>query len=352
MNKVIAKRPEDNGQMTNAKPAQVPARAFRDSCTKMAASLLSDWVGDARAKEAAGRVASALSCAASAARDPSDFYNSTPQSVGAVIAISALTGIMPSTGASALAYAVPRRARKGEAPQLQYMLSHRGLNALARRCGSMMIAVPISHDDSIRCSDDGEIEIVDRDIDNPPVSLQELRGVVVIVKDIKTGMVLTRGWVPMKLIEARKKLSLSAGSDYGPWNVWPVEMAMKTAMHYAVSRGWCVIDDNEAVRALSMDTESDVQTIDAVSVGVKAKTLLTGPADEEPVEVEGSVVQEPVEVAEPEPSAAYVSYERRLRGAPNRDNLLAIAAEMDGDPDLTPGEAKALGKIVNELARK
>jgi len=47
-----------------------------------------------------------------------------------------------------------------------------------------------------------------------------------------------------------------------PWHKWPVEMAIKTAMHYSVSRGWCVIDDTSSVRALA----NDVTTIDAVSV--------------------------------------------------------------------------------------
>jgi hypothetical protein len=42
---------------------------------------------------------------------------------------------------------------------------------------------------------------------------------------------------------------------------------MKTAMHYAISRGWCVIDDTEAVRALSADVADDV--IDVESTPVK-----------------------------------------------------------------------------------
>ena len=33
---------------------------------------------------------------------------------------------------------------------------------------------------------------------------------------------------------------------------------MKTAMHYAIGRGWCVIDDTEAVRALQADVQSDI----------------------------------------------------------------------------------------------
>src|SRR5690606_28998595 len=43
-----------------------------------------------------------------------------------------------------------------------------------------------------------------------------------------------------------------------PWHKWYVEMAMKTAMHYAIARGWCVIDDTNSQRALTMDVESDL----------------------------------------------------------------------------------------------
>lgn len=33
---------------------------------------------------------------------------------------------------------------------------------------------------------------------------------------------------------------------------------MKTAMHYAIGRGWCIIDDTEAARALNADVEAEL----------------------------------------------------------------------------------------------
>lgn len=234
-----------------------PAVQFRKTTVTMAASLLKDWVGEERAKEATGRIAAAISASAAAAKDPKDFYDCTPASVATCVAVSALTGIMPSTGSAALAYVVPQRPRANEAPQLSYMLSHRGLNALARRCGQTMLAIPISHTDKIEADEDGDVRIVSRDIDNPPMKYEELRGVVIVVKQLDSGLTVMRGWVPKKLIDARKNVSRSAKSSYSPWSTWPIEMCQKTAMHYAVTRGWCVIDDTEAVRALSVDTESD-----------------------------------------------------------------------------------------------
>lgn len=256
-----------------AQAAQTPARkppseatTFRQRASSIASVLLADWVGEERCGEAVGRLSTALAASAASARDPSDFYACTPASIGNCIAIAALTGIMPGVGATALAYVVPQRARKGEAPQLQYMLSHRGLNALARRCGQVMIAVPIGMEDKLQSSGDGDVRIIHRDIDNPPVKFDELRGVMVMVKETRTGVVLFSGWMPRKMIEQRRSMSRSYNANNNnssPWVTWPVEMAMKTSMHYAISRGWCVIDDTNATRALSADTVADLKEQDA-----------------------------------------------------------------------------------------
>ena len=244
------------------------AAKFRQQVTHIAGSLLREWVGEDRANEAIGRIAAALSASAAAAKNPTDFYECTPQSVATCIAVSALTSIMPSVGSTALAYVQPQRPRKGEPPQLQYSLSHRGLNALAKRSGQMLIPMPIGHSDVIDVNTNGEVAIVSRDIDNPPMSLDELRGVVIVVKDIVNYEVIFRGWMPVKMIIPRRAMSRSwsgAGRQYSPWTNWPVEMAMKTAMHYAISRGWAVIDDTTSVRAMSMDAESDVIDTSAVA---------------------------------------------------------------------------------------
>lgn len=246
------------------------AVAFRQQATTIAGTLLKGWVGEDRAREATGRMNAALTAVTMAARDPSDFYKCTPASVANAIAIAALCGIMPGGNAStSLAYVVPRRPRKDEAPQLQYSLSHRGLNAVARRCGQTMVAIPIGHKDDIDVNDAGEAVIISRNLDAPPQTYADLRGVVVLVKEIATGNVTCRGWVPKSLIEPRRKMS--AAGDAGPWGKWPIEMAMKTAMKYAVSRGWCVIDDIESMRAISADDDMDV--IDTTATVQQPRTI-------------------------------------------------------------------------------
>lgn len=249
-----------------AKTQQNTALSFRKNVTNYASNLLRGWVGDERASEATGRLAVALSTAAASARKPDDFYNCTQQSIAAVVAISALTGIMVGTGANALAYAIPRRPRQGQPPQLQYQLSHRGIAALASRAKKVLLAVPVSVTDEIKVDDSGDVSFTFRDFDNPPLNEEQLRGVVAVVKDAVTGSILAKQWVSKSVINERRDGSDSykyaLGHDYAkstdPWHVWYVEMAMKTAMHYAIARGWCVIDDTEALRALNADVQSDV----------------------------------------------------------------------------------------------
>lgn len=237
------------------------SKQFKDAVSKIATTLLVNWVGEERAGEATGRIASAMTSAAMSARNPEALYSCTTTSVASCIALAALTGIMPGTGSTALAYLVPQPPRKDEPPQLEYNLSHRGLNVLARRCGQTMIPIPVGHEDNLRFDGDGVVFLAERDIDNPPTTYDELRGVLVIVKELSTGVVIDRCWMPKKLIDKRRAMSRSlsgAGAKYSPWTKWPVEMSMKTAMHYTIARGICVIDDTSAARALNADVQSDL----------------------------------------------------------------------------------------------
>ena len=266
--------------------AKTNAADFRHRTTAIATSILKDWVGEERAKEAVGRIATALAASAASARNPQDFYDCTPASIAKVTAISALTGIMVSTGQAALAYAIPRRARKGEQPQLQYQLSHRGIAALAHRAGMALIAYPISTRDTVGVDEaTGEVMVFNRDFDNPPQTEEELRGVMVLTRSIATGAVIARGFVAKSIINARRAESDSFihaenkgeawAKEQSTWHKWYVEMAIKTAMHYAVGRGWCVIDDTEAVRALSIDAEGEYrQGVPAVEETSKTDAVL------------------------------------------------------------------------------
>lgn len=317
--------------------------------TATAAKLLEQWVGPERAAEAKGRIASAFQASAMAARNPSDFYAATPASIAHCVAIAALTGMMPSTGAAALAYLVPRRPRKGEAPQLQYQLSHRGLAALARRADLVLLALPCGTQDVLEVTD-GEVTRFEPQIDEPPVSWDELRGVVIVVKTT-TGQVLFRGWVAKRLIEIRRN-----GSDSyqyalknewarrtDPWHVWAVEMSMKTAMHYAISRGWAVVDDTEAVRALSLDGGGDV--IDVTPAGdAVAKAL---PETHGPVKLE-DILDAKVEGAD---AGGADGAEQRAddTGEAASDEQLAALNSLIDQLDQAAGDGKGFAAVESAI---
>jgi hypothetical protein len=157
-----------------------------------------------------------------------------------------------------------------------------------------MVAVPISDKDQIEVTETGDVVIKWMDLDNPPTTEAELRGVVVLVKRLDTGTLVYAGWVPKKLIHERRDVSDSykyAESPKGdwskgssPWHAWYTPQAMKTAMHYAIARGWCVIDDTDAQRALSADVESDITDVESrplnrVTLGRNELPAIEGPTE-------------------------------------------------------------------------
>lgn len=312
------------------------AVVFREAAANAGRKLV-DWVGEERAKEATGRISAALAAAAASARDPSMFYECTTPSIATVVAISALTGIMPSTGAGALAYAIPRRPRRNEQPQLQYSLSHRGLNALARRSGQTMLAIPVSERDELSTTN-GETALVNQDIDNPPRDYDDLRGVILVVKELASGRVTFSGFVAKAVIDKRR--AKSAAGNAGPWKDWPVEMASKTAMHYAAARGWCVIDDTAAKRALSVDIEMD--TTPEKFVDTTARPSLEDLGDV----ATGATLQTQAERAaltvEPEPEPA-----SKPEAEPDGDSVANIL--LDRLDDVTDAAQLAkIGKAIGE----
>jgi hypothetical protein len=121
------------------------------------------------------------------------------------------------------------------------------------RCKQMMIATPIGPRDEIRDDGRGGVVVVSRDLDMPPLTYNDLRGVVVAVHNLTTGTAIHSGWVPKIIIDQRRRCSAFTSREDSPWSLWPIEMSMKTAAHYAIGRGWCVIDDSALVKALEVE---------------------------------------------------------------------------------------------------
>ena len=115
-----------------------------------------------------------------------------------------------------------------------------------------------------------------------------------MVRSAESGAVLTCQFVSRSIISIRRDSSDSYkfaeknewAKESDPWHKWPIEMAMKTAMHYAVSRGWCVIDDTLALRALEVDAESDLASAQPAVQSISASAALAKTLIEPEVEVE------------------------------------------------------------------
>lgn len=230
--------------MGNMERRQTPT--LRQRVTHMASHMLVDLVGEDRATEATARVAMAFAAACRAARNPQDIERCSPESIGAAVAMSALTGLMPG-GAMPSVWLVPRGG------QLQWMISHRGLLTLCRRAGYQLVAVPVGKEDHIRI-EFGEVVEHEAKPGAEPSTLGDLAGVIVSCRRIADGAILGRYWMPGA--DVRKRQKKSAGGSV--WRDWPMEMAAKTAIKWACARGLVPIDSIELDRALQADTRAEV----------------------------------------------------------------------------------------------
>ena len=243
--------------------------SLRRRVERYASSMLLDMVGPDKAKEAAARVAMAFAAAHRSAKNPQDLERCTPESIAAAVAHSALADLMPG-GAMPSCWLIPRGR------ELQWMISHRGLMTLSRRAGYQLSAVPVGMSDHVAV-EYGEVTEHRAELGSEPQQLSELRGVIVVCKQIADGFVLGRYWVPGSYLQ---KCSRLRGA--GPvWKAWPIEMAQKTAIKWACARGYVPIQSIEMATALA----ADAQTHDAA----------------QPVEVERPQMQLASEVFAPAP---------------------------------------------------
>jgi phage RecT family recombinase len=202
--------------------SKLPAAQFRDDVSHLATEFLTQIVPAERVAEATGRLALALRQVAVA--NPK-IYECDRASIAQAVAMSALTGLQPG-GVKPDVYLIPRGR------QLQWQVSARGLQKLAARAGWVRMVAQVVHlDDEYRVvlGSDDRIEHVP--CGKYPTSLDEVRGVYVVGQHRDGYKVCVD--VPLGAIIARKKKSQSGNV----WAEWPLEMAQKTAVTYAISRG-------------------------------------------------------------------------------------------------------------------
>jgi len=222
-------------------PTPTP-RQYRAQVQHQAEAQLIEILGTREGKAASARVGLAFAAAARAAKKPEVLYQCSPESVGTAVAMSALTGLMPG-GPHPAVWLVPKRSHGTW--HMQWWLSHRGIATLALRHGYQVMAVPVALTDHL------EIEFGEVVAHTPngdyPEDLAELAGVYLTIRTIETGVVLCRPWMPLAAIEQRRRKALT--DDI--WQAWPLEMAAKTALHWAMARGMLPIEGLDLEAALA-----------------------------------------------------------------------------------------------------
>lgn len=183
-------------------------------------------VSDEAARAAVGRVALAVRGQRARAKpaQQADWDRCAPASYVAAIEWCARHELYPG-GSPPTVYLIP------QAGELQARITHIGYATLAARVGLRLRTVPVGKADHIEV-DMGLVVAHRADIDDEPLSLDDLRGVAVCYA--APGQPETRLWVGMAAIRAARSASRSRG---GPWETHPVQMARAAAIRAAFRRG-------------------------------------------------------------------------------------------------------------------
>jgi len=219
--------------------------AFGIRVNQRARPQCEELLGSKAGRQVAQRITMAILSSMQAARDPSGFFHCTDLSLSSCIALSAQTRLMPG-GPYPAVYLVPQAPRRGAPPELQWRITTRGIAILAARNGFGVRAVPVGANDFLQVSL-GEVVEHNGDPGYWPVDLSEIAGVAVIVRDLEHGHDVIRAWVPLDVIVRRRDMARTDKM----WREWPIEMAQKTAIKYAMARGIIPLDSPELATALT-----------------------------------------------------------------------------------------------------
>lgn len=215
-------------------------------------------LGGDRGKAAAARVALAIAATLRSTKKPQDILDCTPESVINCVAMSALTGLMPS-GPTPKVYLVPQRPRKDAPPELQWRITSRGYIELGRRSGVSIMAAAIDEKDRLKISIGRVVEHEQADVTAQP-TWESMLGVAVVATNIADGSTICCPWVPRQTIEERRAKSRNDG-DGSIWSQWPVEMAIGAAIRWCFARGFIPCEGAELEAAIEEDDKAHTPTV-------------------------------------------------------------------------------------------
>jgi recombination protein RecT len=234
-----------------------PQARYRALVLRTAESTLEDVVGPERLQRAMGRFGLAFRAVASSSPQ---LYECTPASVAQAVGMCALTGLMPG-GPYPDVYLIPRRGRDGL--ELQWQISARGCKRIAERSGAWTLETVLVHEGDEWSLERGlhpDLRHIPR-CDQP--SWDNLLGGYVVAWPRDTSQRPRFEWLDRAGIEARRAVSdgyrayEKGRAKSTPWVEWPLEMARKTVLRYAVARGIVELDE-VGTAAMGADLRADV----------------------------------------------------------------------------------------------
>ena len=268
-----------------------PAQVFHQRAQTIAERSLVQILGSEEGRKRAAQFGIAFRAAAAASRDPGAIYGCSVESVASCLTNSLLTGLMPG-GARPGCYLIPKGG------QLLRWINHRGIMELARRAGHTVQARSIFPGDIIDLhEDEGGIRYrYEANHDPDSESYENLAEVVVLVRN-GAGKAIEYVRMSRKQIEARRAKSMQPNK--GPWQDWPLEMALKTALKYALSRGIISISDQATQQVLaSEDAPLEAPVAPALPTPVPMITQAPQPF----ADLEAQLADPPEQKADPAPA--------------------------------------------------
>lgn len=257
--------------------AETIEQAWAQRIQQTAQRQLAARLGTEEGKRAAQSVVMAYLAAMTSARDPSAYLACSDASVAACVATSIDTGLHPG-GPNPTVYLVPQASRRGEQPQLQWRITHRGLAILAARAGYAISAPAVGISDRVKVSL-GEVIEHEADPAAWPESMGDLLGCALVVRRLDDGIVLCRAWLPRAAILQRR----AKARDKGIWDEWPLEQAWKTTIKWGAARGLIPMDSPEMRAALAADARGDIEQSEPAPVVRPRGMAALGLSGPEPV---------------------------------------------------------------------
>ena len=230
----------NNSAMTLADLKRGVMKQAHNNLTRMLAD-------EDRAKAAAVRCGLAFEAAVASAKRPEALLSCSMESIARCVAMTAITDLSPG-GPASECWLVPKGGH------LQWWIGHRGIMKAGRRSGYQIRPVIVAKDDPVLRVEFGDVVEHESNIDGEPMRWEDIRGGYVTITHMATGRVIGRPWLNAFEIGKRREKALNQAF----WNAWPVEMSMKTLLHWVLKRG--LIDIGEDLNhAFAMEAQQQPQ---------------------------------------------------------------------------------------------